>query len=287
VPGAHTAGYYFYNFHKVFREETRSILFDRPGTGWSDTSPFPRTTSKEIDELHRLLAASGEKGPYILIGHSYGGLLAGSYASRYPEQTAGLILLEAGPVETWENNEESLKYMNLFRKQILIGAWAMTFGLFFDMQKGNPEVKRIMDIYERELKDVWPELMAKGRMAKNGHTSASIFNEVNTKEFYESCRLKPGALNGKPVYGFYYLGGEDLSSQEARDFIKEITQLDEEGIDKQIEGLRRTRRIHGSLSDQYESFSLPEGTGHNFPYERPDFVIEHVRRMLGMTSKLE
>ena len=161
----------------------------------------------------------------------------------------------------------------------------MTFGLFFDFQKGNPEVQRIMDIYERELKEVWPVLMAMGCMSKNGHASASIFDELNTKKFYDSCRLKPGVLNGKPVFGFYYLGGEDLSSQKARDFIGEVTKLDEEGIDKQVEGLRRTRRIHGSLSDQYESFSLPEGTGHNFPYERPDFVIEHVRRMLDMTSK--
>ena len=47
IPGGHGAGYGFYNYHKIFRTETRSILFDRPATGWSDVGPFPRTSYRE------------------------------------------------------------------------------------------------------------------------------------------------------------------------------------------------------------------------------------------------
>lgn len=95
IPGGHAPGLGFYGHHKQMRSETRSILFDRPGTGWSDTGPFPRRTAKEAEELATLLEQAKEPGPFILVGHSYGGLLAANFARRFPKKTAAVILLDA------------------------------------------------------------------------------------------------------------------------------------------------------------------------------------------------
>ena len=63
MPGAHEAGYALYHLDAGMRREARSILIDRPGSGWSDPGPFPRTTAAEAEEVVRALERAGEKGP--------------------------------------------------------------------------------------------------------------------------------------------------------------------------------------------------------------------------------
>lgn len=58
ISGGHASGLSIHHLHKAVRGETRSILFDRPGTGWSDTGPFPASTRREAEQLHTLLANS-------------------------------------------------------------------------------------------------------------------------------------------------------------------------------------------------------------------------------------
>ncbi len=101
IPGGHGPGLALYHLHKAMRGETRSILFDRSGAGWSDTGPFPNSTKREAEELNTLLNNAGEKGPFILAGHSYGGLLAANYARRYPKNMATLMLLDPTPPDVF------------------------------------------------------------------------------------------------------------------------------------------------------------------------------------------
>lgn len=74
---------------------TRVCTYDRAGYGWSDPSPAPRTASVMADELHRLTVAAGLAPPFLLVGHSSGGFNMRLYASRYPGQTAALVLLDS------------------------------------------------------------------------------------------------------------------------------------------------------------------------------------------------
>jgi pimeloyl-ACP methyl ester carboxylesterase len=74
---------------------TRVCAYDRAGQGWSDDAPQPRDGLQAAADLHTLLDRAGEKGPYVLVGHSTGGSYAMTYASRYPEQVAGMVLLDA------------------------------------------------------------------------------------------------------------------------------------------------------------------------------------------------
>ena len=74
---------------------TRVCAYDRAGQGWSDDAPQIQDGLQAAAELHTLLDRAGEDGPYVLVGHSIGGSYAMTYAARYPEQVAGMVLLDA------------------------------------------------------------------------------------------------------------------------------------------------------------------------------------------------
>jgi pimeloyl-ACP methyl ester carboxylesterase len=80
-------------------ETTTVCAYDRAGQGWSDEAASPRDGVESAKELHTVLAEAGEDGPYILVGHSTGGTYAMTYAARYPEQVAGLVLLDSSSPE--------------------------------------------------------------------------------------------------------------------------------------------------------------------------------------------
>jgi pimeloyl-ACP methyl ester carboxylesterase len=71
------------------------VLYDRGGLGWSDPGPGPRTAGRMADELHALLTAAGIEPPYVLAGHSLGGLIALIFTARHREQVAGLALIDS------------------------------------------------------------------------------------------------------------------------------------------------------------------------------------------------
>ncbi len=81
---------------------TRVCAYDRPNTllrpegrSRSDPVPQPRTAADAVAELHALLRAARVPGPYVLVGHSLGGMFVRLYASTYPREVAGLVLVDA------------------------------------------------------------------------------------------------------------------------------------------------------------------------------------------------
>ena len=75
-------------------EVTRVCAYDRPGQGWSDDLPEPQDAAAASADLHAVLEAAGETGPLVLVGHSIGGPYAMTYAHQYPEDVAGMVLVD-------------------------------------------------------------------------------------------------------------------------------------------------------------------------------------------------
>lgn len=76
---------------------TRVCVYDRAGRGWSEPADAPQDAATIADDLHTLLQRAGVEGPYVLAGHSFGGRYVLTYAARYPDEVAGMVLIDATP----------------------------------------------------------------------------------------------------------------------------------------------------------------------------------------------
>jgi pimeloyl-ACP methyl ester carboxylesterase len=74
---------------------TRVCAYDRAGQGWSDDASGPQDGVTIAKDLHTLLHVAGEHGPYVLVGHSTGGVYAMTFAAQYPQQVAALVLVDS------------------------------------------------------------------------------------------------------------------------------------------------------------------------------------------------
>jgi pimeloyl-ACP methyl ester carboxylesterase len=87
-------------------QTTRVCSYDRAGLGWSERGPEPRDARQVSSELHTLLKSAGTEGPYVLVGHSYGGLYARMYAARYSGEVAGVALVDSSHPEQFTRSPE-------------------------------------------------------------------------------------------------------------------------------------------------------------------------------------
>ena len=75
--------------------DSRVCVYDRAGRGWSDPAASPPDGAQIATDLHTLLDRAHVPGPYVLAGHSFGGLYVRTYAATYPEEVAGLVLVDS------------------------------------------------------------------------------------------------------------------------------------------------------------------------------------------------
>jgi pimeloyl-ACP methyl ester carboxylesterase len=104
----------------------RVCAYDRAGYGWSEPSPYPRTTETVVKELHTLLLNAKVEKPYVLVGHSFGGALARLYTHDYPDEVTGMVLVDSAHddlfarIPTWRKANEQM--LGLFRTLALLSS---------------------------------------------------------------------------------------------------------------------------------------------------------------------
>src|SRR5919107_2315333 len=110
-------------------QTTRVCGYDRAGMGWSEPGPEPRDARQISSELHTLLKGAGTEGPYVLVGHSYGGLYTQMYAGRYPEEVAGVVLLDSSHPEQFTRSPEGRAMYEQTRRMGAVIPWLTRFGV--------------------------------------------------------------------------------------------------------------------------------------------------------------
>jgi pimeloyl-ACP methyl ester carboxylesterase len=93
-------------------ELTTSVLYDRAGTGWSEHVDLPRSAAEVADELRDLLRTAAVPAPYVPAGHSLGAFYARRYAQRFPDEVAGLLLLDPGHEDIFSYLPEQAAELN-------------------------------------------------------------------------------------------------------------------------------------------------------------------------------
>ncbi len=157
---------------------TRVCAYDRAGLGWSDQSPQPQDTIQNAQALHALLEKAGVPGPYVLVGHSFGGLFVRAFTDRYPEEVAGLVLIEATNPDFLKVQGKPDVMPGADPGMMNLGPWASRVGLlrlarFFRASPDLPERQRLeTDAYYATTRfyetlkrqyDLFPTLLAQVR----------------------------------------------------------------------------------------------------------------------------
>jgi pimeloyl-ACP methyl ester carboxylesterase len=108
---------------------TQAVSYDRAGHGWSDPSREPRTARQIATELHELLDRAGISGPYVLVGHSFGGYVNLAFAHLYPDELAGMVLVDSIHHAEWDSpGPAQRKVIGVGLRYAGIAAWLARLG---------------------------------------------------------------------------------------------------------------------------------------------------------------
>lgn len=95
--GLGESSFYWARISAAVAPTTKVCVYDRAGRGWSEAAPKPQDGLAVAADLHTLLSKSGNSGPYVLVGHSSGGVYIRIFAAKYPDEVPGMVLLDAQP----------------------------------------------------------------------------------------------------------------------------------------------------------------------------------------------
>jgi pimeloyl-ACP methyl ester carboxylesterase len=145
----------------------RACSYDRAGSGFSGAGPMPRTTERIATELHDALRAGGISGPYILVGSAFGGDHVRAFADLFPEDVAGLVLVDADasdvdtPANRHSDDQGGINYLpDLKQCRDAIAAGKAEFGL--PVPPGEPPSMCAQGFFRGLPESAWsPELNAK------------------------------------------------------------------------------------------------------------------------------
>ncbi len=129
---------------------TRVVAYDRAGLGWSDSGPKPRDAQRSAKELCAALQRAGITGPYVIAGHSYGGLVVRAFADLYPNEVVGMVLIDASHPDQWAHIPAAKGGRLIATSNRILGVLAH-FGL---LRFWNPESKLIDGLPARQYSEM-------------------------------------------------------------------------------------------------------------------------------------
>jgi len=243
-------------------KSTRVCSYDRAGLGWSEASTEPRTSENMVKELHTLLINAKIEGPYLLVGHSFGGALVRLYTYDYPDEVIGMLLVDAAPddlfvrVPSWANAIEGK--LGLYRSLAPMGSFGLlAFTPGSIPNRGLPE-------------DVLAQYRAIA-VSTDYFQTGVLENETFESNLAE-VRIENVDLGDMPLVvisrGYWdpIPGFSDAENQQAWQMWQEM----------QVELL--------SLSTDSEQIVATESE-HHIQLQQPELVIDAIREIIGRVSK--
>jgi len=117
-------------------KQVRVCAYDHAGFGWSENDSEPESPQRTAQNLHTLLTNAGITGPFVMVGHSKGGLYVREYAAMYPQEVAGMVLLDSSHPDQFvrypdmlEGDTAMLRYMPVIQTLLRIGVGHAFFAL--------------------------------------------------------------------------------------------------------------------------------------------------------------
>jgi pimeloyl-ACP methyl ester carboxylesterase len=232
---------------------TRVCSYDRPGLGWSDAGPEGHTGMDNVDRLHALLAKVGVPPPFVLVGHSFGGIDVQLFAARYPEEVAGMVLVDSS-----------------------------------DVMPGMPHIPRVAPVLLRTLgllggirlgclgrmppplspKDGWLGAERASIYSGTRHLNAAAAELAALPESLAQAREAYWSLGHKPLVVLSH--GVDMR-------LPLISRAKGAAMEGAWQGLQMDLAGHSMDS----SWVIAVRSGHFIPLEQPELVVEAIDRVVG------
>ena len=227
---------------------TRVCSYDRAGYGWSDKGPLPRTSKYLAEELHTLLTMSGEEGPYVLVGHSFGGHVIRLFAHQYPQEVVGVVLVDARPEELALRPATS-------EFELTMGAFLARFGFFRLLGKltMTPEILETLPQNYPWQFILYPNTMENLRDEDPLDSDKQV--------------LASRSLGDLPLIVIVHGNPSMFANLPAEDAL--LAEADWQAAQKKL-----------AASSSYSQLVVAEGSGHAIPFERPDVIIDAIQQML-------
>lgn len=232
----------------------RVLTFDRAGYGWSDPGPEPRTSAQIVKELHELLAKINIPGPHILVGHSFGGLNVRLYATEYPDDVFGLVLVDA----SHEDQIEKMPFIPYSTYKEILHALSI-FAPFGSHRWLIPY------IFGDDLK-TYPQVLRELRKAKQCQNQAIRTAYAELRDFAESLkqmREKANLILDMPLFV--------LSAGK----VDPVPGFDQKTLNLFMEVWSMLQKKLAAQSP-YGRNIIAEKSGHMIHWEQPELVINAV-----------
>jgi pimeloyl-ACP methyl ester carboxylesterase len=242
----------------------RVCSYDRAGYGWSTPGPMPRTSGEIAKELHALLVASGEKPPYVLVAHSFGGYNVRVYTKEYPAEVAGMVLVDTSHEDQNHRMPAALqnfmkKQQEQMEKQRKIAPYLMFFGVARIMASGTDPTGKLPKEFVKKF--TYLSLQPKFLDA----TASEIGSFDQSAEEVKAA----GNLGDRPLMVLTAGKTADLKNLPGG-----VKQSDLDELRTMWVNDLQVQEMH--LSTQGKRQIVTDST-HMIPFERPDTVIAAIR----------
>jgi len=252
----------WYNLQQEISRFATSISYDRAGLLWSERGNNPKTGKIMAEELHALLEKSGVSKPYILVGHSLGGILLRSFISKYPQDVAGVILVDSKcPNEEDYMSDELYTMVNQGLPSGFL-KFANSVGLARLMFKGAFPAKEEYNY----LNTLMPALLYK--------SAYGVLEEQDQMPFLYKEANKITSFGDIPLYV--------LSATDSDRFDNMIT--DEKIKNELIDALANMQKDLLKLSTDSEQILVPNSS-HYINEDQPKVIIEVIKNMISKTNQ--
>lgn len=235
---------------------TRVTSFDRPGNGWSDESPLERTSQNIVTELHTALHKASIPGPYILVGHSFGGLNARLFASLYPDEVLGVVLVDS----SHEDQMEKIPMPQMNHTMMMLASRLGFVRLFTHL----PVYKKGVAVFPEQVQN---QLLPQLRTTKFMRTVLQESSHIKTS--CDQLKAAGGHLGDKPL----------TVISAVKEIAAEGSGLTQEQIDaihipfKELQKDLVTKSTRGKQV-------FAEKSDHMIPFHQPEVIVQAVQELI-------
>jgi pimeloyl-ACP methyl ester carboxylesterase len=245
----------------------RVCSYDRAGYGWSEAGPRPRTSLQIAKELRELLDASGEKGPFVMVGHSFGGYNVRVFTGMYPDDVIGVVLVDAEHGDEERRLDELLppdvksRQNQRDRRDALLDRILSPLRIHLGINRLKTAVG--WDGHASLPKELREELLYLDRRSENAGMAENAADSTSWDQVRSA-----GDLGNRPL--IVLTAGKPYDTDPLRSK-EELNRQNDVWINVLQAG-------EAHLSTRGKQIVVPD-SGHMIPYERPASVVSAIREV--------